>query len=347
VCSSCQRKGKTCSWAPIKSTKSRPSSKRHELHRTPAPAHIQDTPTGSGQPYNVAQLSVYQDTVYAPSSGHASSHIATDDFYRTESDMSDFSQGWSPPHSSAHTPTYENSVWIEGYGETNLASAVQSSELNETPSFDYVAGPSQVTTDQSVFIASDRGQVWYLHSSPQLPIHENIVSTGVYDETSLSSPTQGPVAKTPSSEHFASSSHGRMWSSPHSPVHIPTYENNAWTGVNGEATSETMQNQAGTHSSNSHVASQIHWTTDFDCSDWGVFHRDLNQMWFPPLSHEPRHPSLGNVPPRPPPRRAHRLPQNCGTPVTFSPLMTSAVEQYYGNPGYASHLYVPLFNSCF
>ncbi|KAJ8583485.1 hypothetical protein M405DRAFT_866987, partial [Rhizopogon salebrosus TDB-379] len=207
--------------------------------------------------------------------------------------------GWSPPHSSVHTPTYENSVRIEGYGETNLASGVQSSELNETPSFEHVAGPSQITTDQSALIASDRGQVWSLHSSAQLPIHENIVSRGVYDEAGLSSPTQGPVANTPSSEHIASSSHGRILSSPRSPVHIPTYENNAWTGVNGEATSETMQNQAGTHSSDSHVASQIHWTTDFDCSDWGVFDRDLNQMWFPPLSHEPRHPSLGDVPPRP------------------------------------------------
>jgi hypothetical protein len=255
VCSSCQRKGKTCSWAPIKSMKSRPSRKRHELRRTLSPAHIQDTPTGSGQPYNVAQISVYQDAVYAPSSGHASSQIATDDFYRTESGMSDFSQGWSPPHSSAHTPTYENSVRMEGYGEMNLASAVQSSELNGTPSFEHVAGPSQIMTDQNAFIASDRGQVWSLHSSPQLPTDENIVSKGVYDETSWSSPTQGPVAKTPSSEHVASSSHGRMWSSPHSPVHIPTYENNAWTGVNGEATSETMQNQAGTHSSDSHVAS--------------------------------------------------------------------------------------------
>ncbi|KAJ8594069.1 hypothetical protein M405DRAFT_878994 [Rhizopogon salebrosus TDB-379] len=224
--------------------------------------------------------------------------------------MSDFSQG-CPPHSSVHTPTYENSVRIEGYGQTNLASAVQNSELNGTPSFEHVAGPSQITTDQSAWIASDRGQVWYLHFSPKLPLHENIVSTGVYDEASFSSPTQGPVTKTPSSEYIASSSHGQMWSSPHSPVRIPTYENNAWTGVNGEATSETMQNQAGTHSYDSHVASQIHWAADFDCSDWVVFDRDLNQMCFPPLSHEPRYPSLGNVPPRPPPRRAHRLPQNC------------------------------------
>ena len=63
MCTSCKKKGRTCTWTPIKLMKNRVSRKHGGKIQPPSRAHNQVAHAGPQQPYLAAQMQTYPNAV--------------------------------------------------------------------------------------------------------------------------------------------------------------------------------------------------------------------------------------------------------------------------------------------